>query len=438
MAFAFVSAFVVLVFWRPQEWLFVWLYGLPMLDVVVLLALFGCLVELDQGKLRIPKQSPQLYLLGGVWFAGIMSHVAHTYFVGMMNTIPLMFKSSLFAALLLTTLDRVSRLRRLVFLMVAMTSLMAVHALLQEYRGYGFAWQQPIYVPAHDGNPAHTRSYFFGIFEDPNDLAQILAVSIPLCFLVTRRMGFFGILAACGLAELHIRGILSTHSRGGQLGMMATLGVMFLFIFPKKWLPWLISICTLGGLMLCPLASTHIDESAHDRIMLWGQANQAFKHTPLFGVGINMISEFTEQSRAVHNAYVLCYAETGVFGYWFWFNLLLLGFLGAWRTYVELRGQAEPEARWLGRAGALGIASLAGYAVSAYFLGRAFVYPMYFLVATLAAIPVIARGFLGRNHPPLIRVRRDLYVLGTIASLFSIAYIYISIILLNRTAYIGS
>jgi hypothetical protein len=80
---------------------------------------------------------------------------------------------------------------------------------------------------------------------------------------------------------------------------------------------------------------------------------------------------------------------------------------------------------------------MVGYCASSFFIGRAFVYPMFFLFGILGALPAVAQTLLPDDHPPLIRVGKDLFFWGTVGSLGSILYIYLSIVLLNKAGYSG-
>ena len=51
------------------------------------------------------------------------------------------------------------------------------------------------------------------------------------------------------------------------------------------------------------------------------------------------------------------------------------------------------------------------------------------------AIPLISHRLLPREAPLLIRTRQDVYGMGTVTTLGSIAYIYVSILLLNKAFY---
>lgn len=435
MTFFFLSLFIILVFLRPQEWLLVWLWGWPLLDVVFLLAMVGFAIEWHEGRLRFPKECPQIYLLLGLWFACAMSHIAHTFFAGLIQTAPLAFKLIFFTMVLIVVLDRPSRLRKMTIVFVAMACVIALHVLLQANLGYGFAWAPPLWVGPSGGKPGYYRTYFFGIFSDPNDVAQILATAIPLAFSIPKRRSFFGFLLGCAIAAFLIAGIQTTHSRGGLVALAAAGGMMAGLFLPARWQRWHLLLIVLGFLVMCPASGKLQDESAHDRVVFWGQANRIFKKNPIFGIGLNMITDYIEADRTVHNAFVLAYTEIGLFGYWFWFGLLQMGLVGAWRGRMRVRRPLNREQEWLRRFSGLTVAAATAYAASAYFLTRAFVYPFFFLLAMLAAIPVVVRRSLGPGAPRMFNLHRDIFIGCTVGMLLSVAYIYVSILLLNKAYY---
>jgi hypothetical protein len=384
-------------------------------------------MEKDSGQVHVPRRTPQVYLLAGLWVATVMSHVANTYFVGMIQTIPETFKICYFTILLCCVLDRPSRLRAVTRVFVAMTSVMATHALLQRYRGYGFMGQPP--CPGRD--LGETRSLFFGIFCDPNDLAQILATSIPFAFGIFRRRSIISVLFGCAVTWLLVEAVIATDSRGGYIALATVSSIMIALMFPSKWLPALMLALGGGALLLCPLSAAYLDESAHDRVVFWGMANQMFKANPVFGIGYGMFWQVAND-RASHNAFVSCYTTLGTFGYWFWYGLLQLSFICAWRTRMAFNKPGNQEETWMKGFSGLCIAAMGGYCVSAYFLSRDFVYPIFFLFAILTSLSVVAKRLLPEGHPPLIMPKKDIFSLGTVGVGVSIFYIYFSILLLNK------
>lgn len=435
MTFFFTTIFLFMVFWRPQEWLVPGLYGWPILDVVVGFALLGLAVEVNEGRVKIPRDIPQTYLLFGLWVSAPLSHIAHTYFAGMMESISPVFNMCFFSFLFIVTLDRPERLRLVARLFVAMALLLAFHAQLQMKRGYGLGHIYPIWVPSIEGAPEYYRAQFIGIFSDPNDLAQILVTCIPFTFALGRRFNFFSVVIGCLLSWFLYDSMLTTHSRGGMMGLFAVIGCQVALWFPARMFPYLFVTGLIGFLGMCSFSGSGMDQSAQDRVVFWGLANEMFKHNPIFGIGYEMAWMCTTKGQALHNAFVTCYTELGLFGYWFWFLLIQLGVIGGLRVRAALRRVDDIEARNLRFMAGQTIVAIVGFGTSAYFLSRTFIYPLFFLMAMLAAMPRLARAYLPPHHPRLFNNRRDIYIRGTIGVLISVLFIYLSIVLLNKSYY---
>jgi O-antigen ligase len=453
MSFFFALVFIVLVFLRPQEWLVPQLYGWPLLDGIVYASLLGLLMETKMGRISFPTRSPQIWLLAGLFFAAIFSHVPHTYFGGIMATFPEAFKITFFTLLLICVLDSERKFRMVAGVFVAMGCFMAVHALLQQSRGYGFAYQAPLWIPPIGNKPAHLRSLFFGIFADPNDLAQMLTTCIPFAFVLFRTR-WMSLTTGVAVSWLLVSAVFATHSRGGQVALAGVGAVMVALVLPSRWFAFLMGGLLVGALALCPLSAGYLDQSSHDRVVFWGLANEQFKQNPLFGIGYGMFWQVAS-SRAAHNAYVLCYTELGIFGYWFWFGLLSLGIVGVWRTRRLMQNPEDLEGKWLRLTAGLMLAVVVGFGASAYFLSRSFVYPLFFLFAMMAAMPRIAeRYFLDKAEDrdenededddetveeslEIFEPDKHLWIQHSVVTVFSIFYIYVSIVLLNKAFYGG-
>ena len=434
MTFFFTVIFMIMVFWRPQEWLVPWLYGWPILDVVVITATMALLMESDQGRIRFPKNAPQIYLLVGLWVAAVMSHVVHGYFAGMTYTMVEIFKICFFTLLLFCVLDSPRRLRVVALLFVVMACFMSIHAILQNLRGYGFAGRRPMWIPSINGNPPYVRSMFFGIFSDPNDLAQFLVTGIPLAFAIPKRMNAVSFLVATAVSYLLIKGYMTTHSRGGTVALVAMCSMLFCLRLPSRWMPYLVGAGLVGALILCGTkGGAMLDMSAHERVVFWGYGNRVFKSNPIFGIGCDMFWQIAH-GRPAHNAFVTCYTELGIFGYWMWFGLIQAGLLSSWRSRVVLEARETEEERFLYRYVGLTLAALAGFSASAYFLSRTFIYPFFFLMAMVNAIPrIVDMEFPDVNRAPFLEAKRDVVTMGTIGAFASIVYIYLSIVLLNKS-----
>jgi hypothetical protein len=430
MTYFFSLVFIFLVFWRPQEWLMPWAFGWPILDVITYAALLSLVVEIGQQSVPMPK-TPAIMLAVGLWFATVMSHVPHTYFQGIINTIPETFKLCFFLILLVMVINSVRRLQGVIVVLLLGAILMAIHAIMQDRTGAGFAGYPPLQYFYKERWVQQSR--FFGIFDDPNDLGQFLATCIPLAFAVPKRLSFISVILGLGVIWLLAAGMLTTESRGTMVGVVAAVCCLLFLALPTRWMPYLAAFAVVGGLIACGVfGRVMLDESARGRLTYWGFANTYFKSHLLFGGGYGMFGQITGTWRASHNAFVLCYTELGLFGYWFWFNLMAMGVIGCWRTRLAFRRPRTPEQAYLKRVSGLAIVTMTGFAASSYFLSRAFIFPLFFLFAVLASIPVVAQRYLPEEHPPLVNMQKDVFFTGTVLSLLSVAYIYASILILNR------
>jgi hypothetical protein len=432
MTFFLTVLFMIFVYWRPQEWLMPWMLGFPILDVIVFISLLFLLVDIDGGRVRIGHRKPYILLLAGLWFSTLMSHVANGYFGGVLIVLPETFKISLFTTLFLCVLNAPGRLRVTAWVLVAMAMLMAVHAILQQKTGVGFAGQTPLWQYRPFRDDFTTRSMFFGIFEDPNDLAQTLVSAIPFTLVLWRRNGFPQFCFAAAVSWVFVLAALATDSRGGWISMAATGGVLLLLLLPRRWLKRGLPLAILGGLTLSPMMGAFMDQSAKDRAVFWGEANYVFRTKPLFGVGKGMFTEYVTGGATAHNAFVLCYTELGLFGYWFWFTLLYICIVGVIRAREALLDVDSDEARWLARLCGVGLASMMGFLASSYFLSRTFVFPLFFLAGILGCVPALAAEMEPSIADRVLIRRKDITLWGTVGTLVSVVYIYISILVINR------
>lgn len=432
MTFPLTLFFMFLVFWRPQEWLLPALYGWPLLDVITYGALIALAMEISQTKQGVQK-SPAMMLAVGLFVATLLSHIAHVYFQGLLDTVGPAFKFCFFTILLMFVINSVERVRAVMLIFILAAVIMAIHVILQVKTGVGFAGATPMLDYSVKRDEWFYRGAFFGIFSDPNDTAQFLATSLPLVFAYPRRLNAIWFLFACGIAWLLLVGIQCCYSRGGMIAVV-TVGLCLLFLkLPKRWLPYA-GVLALGvGLLLClTKGSALLDASARDRVVFWGMANYEFKKNPLFGIGYGMFWQVAGD-RAAHNAFVSCYTELGLVGYWFWFSMLMLGVVGCWRVRnVFMRPRGDNQA-YLKRAAGLCMAGMVGFAAAGYFLSRAFVFPLFFLFGLLNAIPLIAERYLPEEHPPLLNASKDLFGTGTVTTLASVVYVYLSILALNKS-----
>jgi hypothetical protein len=217
-----------------------------------------------------------------------------------------------------------------------------------------------------------------GIFKDPNDLclAVVIAVSLWLYGLNDPRIGVGKVLMVPALLILGVV-LYSTHSRGGLLGMCTALMVLFHARFG-----WRRSL--LIGLLLLPVLvvvfagrMTNLETSTgtgQTRIQLWSDWLEAFRTSPLFGVGVNNTEE-VGISHVAHNAYLQAYADLGILG-----GAL---FVGAWYfalLSLHRAGSAPSVSDEMRRLQPYLLALLAGSAVCMLTLSLTYLIPTYMLL----------------------------------------------------------
>jgi putative inorganic carbon (hco3(-)) transporter len=157
-----------------------------------------------------------------------------------------------------------------------------------------------------------------GIFNDPNDLSLILVTGVLLCLWGTSEIRLgparFLCLAPMGLFLFALR---LTHSRGGLLGLIGGLGVLFLCRF--GWRRALVLgapamaalLAVLGGGRMTDIADASAG-TGQARLQLWRDGMVMFKEQPLFGVGMNEYGKHAPQ--VAHNSFLQSYSELGIVG----------------------------------------------------------------------------------------------------------------------------
>lgn len=285
-----------------------------------------------------------------------------------------------------------------------------------------------------------------GQINDPNDFGQLIVCTIPLMFIFWRPRKIFRNTAAVILPVcLLFAGLYMTHSRGALLALVAMATVASRRRIGN--VPALIVAgCLFAGAMALQFTGGRAitATSGTDRTNLWGAGMEMLKTHPLFGVGYNDFTEFADNT--AHNSIVVCAAELGLFGLYFW-SLFLLPTLrdtlaiaspekvsegdpiAAEETMfpqvaatVETLEQAE-----VNRLGRLLLLSLTGFLVAAMFLSRAFVLTFFLLGGITEAVYAIAlsRGMI----VPRMKLARVLSFSGVLAiSMVLVLYVVIRIL----------
>ena len=177
-----------------------------------------------------------------------------------------------------------------------------------------------------------------GFVNDPNDFAQVMVSLIPCLFLWYGR----NLLANVALVYFPLGALLIatylTHSRGASLAMMVVL-----LLSIRRKIGTVPAAIIAGTLLAVTLAlgwsggrDISMDAGA-DRLDLWAGGLVLIKSHPLFGVGPTRFAEY--EGLTAHNTVVVCAAELGLFGFYFW----VLFIFSTFRSGLKLGAAALPK-----------------------------------------------------------------------------------------------
>jgi putative inorganic carbon (HCO3(-)) transporter len=272
------------------------------------------------------RSSVQTFLLLGLIVAIALSQVAHGWLGGVLESWRMFLPSAAVFFFIVVNVTTVRKLKIVTLAAVASCLIVTVEALCGYYAGFHgemFILQTNVSSPQDEVIGQLTRIRGAGFLSDPNDLAQILLIALPLAFIVWRRgrvvVNFFVVLVP---AALLLWTTYLTHSRGGLIALAAIA-----LMVARKKLGTPASAALAGVLILGMLALDFTGgrgisaADGADRLEAWANGLEMFKSAPLFGIGFNGFTDLYEIT--AHNSFVLCLAELGILGSTLWVALLV-------------------------------------------------------------------------------------------------------------------
>jgi O-antigen ligase len=416
------------VFLRPSD-IVVSLRGVPVYALLLVSCLAvsaPCVVE--QLSLASLRTRPTTVCVLGLMPAAALSHLSRFQIGPAMTIVWDLFPTVLYYLLLVGVLDTSERLRRFLCWVLVFILGQTILALLQHHGIIDNPALAAVQERVFDDETGEitgilNRLSGAGIFANPNDLSRILVVGIALslyCF----DGGAPALLRPLWVAALaaFVYALVLTQSRGGLIGLGATLLVLFHARFGTR------TTLVLGGALL-PVAaalfggSRQADMSmsggtSQQRIQFWSHGLEAFRSTPVFGTGTGTYPEFTGGYGA-HNSYVEAYVEMGFLG-----GTLFVGavFGSLWACFLLGRPACQTADPALPRVRPYLIAILAGYAVGMMSTHRTYIITTYVLIGWVVVYNSLGRADL---FLPSFQVTRRLVLRGAILSAFVLAAIKI-------------
>ena len=237
--------------------------------------------------------------------------------------------------------------------------------------------------------PARIRG--LGQMNDPNDLALVLVATLPFLGLAWRKGRAIRNVLLIGVpVAFLVYGIFLTRSRGGMLGLLAVCfaGLVGHLSRTKALLATAVmaAICLAANFTGGRAVSTS-EESAARRVDAWSEGLDMLRSSPVLGVGFQNFTEHYDMT--AHNSFVLCFAELGLVGYFFWLALLVVAILQL--RQVRQCESDDPDGDILPRQARVLIASFAGMLAAAFFLSRSYNPVLYMMVGLAFALYGIAR-----------------------------------------------
>jgi putative inorganic carbon (HCO3(-)) transporter len=246
------------------------------------------------------------------------------------------------------------------------------------------------YVLAAHGLSGHddVRIQGLGMLNDPNAFGQFLLMILPMLFVRNKGAGLgLGYMGAIPIAILFLVGVYFTGSRGAEMGLIALIG---LFLIRRFKTTGALLSAGIGGLALLAAnafrSRTISFSGGMDRLALWSEGMAYFKHSPVWGIGFGGFSE--RLGMTAHNSFLLCAAELGLVGYFFWMSILVVTMMQLNRV-PKIVGKSNPAlAQW---AMALRL-SLGVYMFTGFFLSRTYDLPLFLLIGMSGAVITAAGG----------------------------------------------
>jgi O-antigen ligase len=310
----------LILFIRPGE-LIDSLDDFPIYEIVIALCLLASFpLFVRQLAWRSLKFSPITVFVLALLPAIILSSIGHHLFWIGRELIVNMLKIQAYFLLLVGLVNSVSRMRYfLLFIFVAMT-VMSVVVLLGNF-GVIDVWSLSSVgkqTVGQVGGADIGRVRGLGVFNDPNDLAQVTVVGvvIGLHFLIGCK-GWIGRFLWAAPIALLLWVFALTGSRGGLLSLCGALSVLTTTRY--GWKRAILIACIVGPVLAAALGGrqTNLDfsnpgDTAQGRMLLWRDAMVLFHHAPILGVGAGELTQTYHQ--VAHNSFVQTYAEMGLVG----------------------------------------------------------------------------------------------------------------------------
>jgi O-antigen ligase len=399
-AYFWLVVFFVVYCVRPEDWV-PGLHVIPLAKISGIFAALALFLSIGRSKRPIQRLPPEIWFTAvlTVWLT-ISSLLSPVWRGGAF------FKSLDFAKLLLAmvvgflVVTSVARLRRLLFVQAASVVVIAAISLATGH--------------------SHLRVFGLigGMYENSNDLAFAIALTIPLCFAFALRSRSIVVKALWGGGSLGmVVTLFLTGSRGGAITLaIATLVCLWHFGIqgkrPQLILATVVAVVALfvltGGVVAQRFAAMtgktndtfqlSAYESYRQRSLLIDLSLSALKDHPLFGLGTGDFEVYSGLWREVHLAYLQVAVEGGIPALFLYLGIFGCGYMNL-RRLSRMTLDAETQLFAWALHG-----TLVGFLIGALFAPDAYQYFPFFTVMYIAALRATVEE---ESQPQLVRAAGD-------------------------------
>jgi O-antigen ligase len=208
------------------------------------------------------------------------------------------------------------------------------------------------------GDLVEGRAHWIGVFANPNELAYILVMLVPLAAVLAGRARYPMRIMLWTAISLYVAAIYLTFSRGALMGLF---GVVALLAIRQRGvlLKVVMGLLLAGGLAFMAASWTRSDGNINQdytfqqRIATAKAGVAMFAAHPLVGVGINcavvafpLYAPDAFKSRGalvIHNTIIQALSETGVLGFVPFVFLIACGLYHARRVALDERSECKPD-----------------------------------------------------------------------------------------------
>lgn len=296
------------------------------------------------------------------------------------------FKAVLMFIVMINVVRTERRLVRIIHLSLGVTLLLSVNA-ISDYRSGNFA------VEGY-----RIKGLLGGMFGNPNDLALHLVTMVPLAVvLLIRTRNLLGKIGYGACAVLIVAANVVTYSRGGFLGLLATMVVLVwklgrsnrisVAIFGPICLALFIALAPGGyGLRILSIFVPGLDPngSSSSRQAILDRSVLVSLRNPMVGIGMGNFHIVSYRETVSHNAYTQVSAEMGIAALVIYIMFIIAPLKRLRRIERETYEMRRHSTFYYLAVGLQ--ASLVGYMVSSFFASVAYQWYIYYLIGYAVCI----------------------------------------------------